>query len=309
VKAICSECFRENVLEKFRKFGGKKKNMSKKIKMVLVLVVMLSLAGSAQAYQYSWCFSSGDWGDAARWDVVPSPTLAGEAFIYNNAVLNVTTPGQGAFHFILGYDVSGATVNVAAGIAWTITYSMRTGMNSAGTADLNVYGTANIGYMTMGKTSASTINVYDGGTLNITGQPGYAATTSVGEVASAAINLKGTGNMVIGGDGGWNLELNSGRGHIDIEAGSLKMLGDYRTQLQSYVDNGWITSHGGYSPRCSLAVTFLDGYTYVKTTGCTCVSYLPADLNHDCYVDMRDLAFLAQNWLVCINPADANCVQ
>jgi hypothetical protein len=35
---------------------------------------------------------------------------------------------------------------------------------------------------------------------------------------------------------------------------------------------------------------------------------LLADLNGDCYVDFLDLALLAQQWLNCIQPEDANCV-
>jgi hypothetical protein len=290
--------------------------MSKKIKMVLAMVVMLGLAGSAQAYQLSWCISSGNWADPARWDVMPSPTLDGDALIYNGAVLDVTTPGQGASNCAIGYPQDGATVNVAAGIEWTVTNSLRVGYDYKaspppsyiGTGVLNVYGTARSGGLRVSTsaTSAGTINVYNGGTLKV-GLGGWAI--NIGEGAPAAIYLKGNGSMEVEGDGNWNMNLNNGRGHIDIEAGQLKVLGDHRTELQSCVNNGWITSHGGYSPRCSLAVTLLGGYTYVKTTGCTCVTYLPADLNRDCYVDMRDIAMFAQGWMSCTNPADVNCVQ
>lgn len=35
--------------------------------------------------------------------------------------------------------------------------------------------------------------------------------------------------------------------------------------------------------------------------------YYPMDLNHDCYVDLQDLARLSQDWLKCNNPVDADC--
>jgi hypothetical protein len=281
--------------------------MSKKIKMVLALVVMLSLAGSSQAaYVYSWCFSSGDWADPNRWDVMPSPTLQGCALIYNGAVLDVTTQEQGSWDCALGYDPGGAIVNIAAGIEWTVASSGVVGHGNTGV--LNVNGTARFAGLRVSSTATSsgTINVFNGGTLKV-GSGGWAI--NIGEGAPAAIYLKGNGSMEVEGNGAWNMNFNNGRGHIDMEAGQLKVLGDHRTELQSCVNNGWITSHGGYSPRCSLAVTFLDGYTYVKTTGCTCVTYVLADLNHDCYVDMRDIAFVARDWLSCENPEDANCVQ
>ena len=37
--------------------------------------------------------------------------------------------------------------------------------------------------------------------------------------------------------------------------------------------------------------------------------YLAADLNHDCYINFKDMAKLAQNWIKCTNPADAACNQ
>ena len=281
--------------------------MSKKIKIVLAMVVMLSLAGIARAYTYSWCFSSGDWGDSARWDVMPSPTLEGAALIYNGATLNVTTAGQGTWDCALGYAPGGATVNVAADIEWTVTSSLAVG-HDGGTGVLNVYGTAHSAGLRMSTNAvgSGTINVYNGGTLNV-GLGGWAI--NVGEAAPAAINLKGNGSMEVDGDGGWHMNLYSGRGHIDIEAGQLKVKGDYRTQLQGYVNNSWITSRGGATPHCFPVVSFLDGYTYVKTGGCTCESYPAGDLNHDCYVDMLDLALLAENWLDCTNPDDPICSQ
>jgi hypothetical protein len=245
--------------------------MSKKVKILLAMVVMLGLAGSAQAYQYSWCISSGDWDGPGTWDVKPAATLAGEAFIYNGAVLDVTTPGNGAFHLAIGYPQDSATVNIAAGIDWTVSYSLRLGIDYGpgytGTGTLNVNGTANVGYMSMSTTatSASVLNVNSGGKLNIVGNVvnGYAASASVGVAAPGRINLNGTGNMVIDdGIGSWDLELNSGRGHIDIEAGSLKMLGDWRTNLAGYIASGWIT---GYDGTGTVLAPVLEGnYTIVR---------------------------------------------
>lgn len=106
----------------------------------------------------------------------------------------------------------------------------------------------------------------------------------------------------------WPLSLNDGLGHIDLEAGYLKVWGDYSGVLEYYVNSGWITSHNGENPRCVPVVSVIEGNTYVKST-CTCETYLTGDLNHDCFIDTIDLDILTQNWLSCINPSDSNCVQ
>lgn len=230
--------------------------------VLLAMVAMLALVGTAQAYTYSWCYTSGDWADSAIWDVTPAPTQQGMALLYNGAVVNVTTAGQGTWDLALGYaggNEEGAIVNVAAGIEWVASGSSLIGHGSSGV--LNVNGTASLAGLRMATSGTSTavINVNNGGTLNV-GVGGWAI--GIGEAAPASINLNGSGNMVIGGDGGWHLELYSGRGHIDIEAGSLKVLGNYVGPVQSRIDSGWIT---GYNGTGTVNAAIFDG-TYTVVT-------------------------------------------
>jgi len=35
--------------------------------------------------------------------------------------------------------------------------------------------------------------------------------------------------------------------------------------------------------------------------------YLVGDLNHDCYIDLKDISILAESWLSCTDPADPTC--
>jgi len=42
--------------------------------------------------------------------------------------------------------------------------------------------------------------------------------------------------------------------------------------------------------------------------GCGLWGYAPADLNHDCYVNLADLAQMALQWLSCTDPAGADCI-
>lgn len=38
-----------------------------------------------------------------------------------------------------------------------------------------------------------------------------------------------------------------------------------------------------------------------------CAAEIAGDLNHDCYVNLSDVAVMAANWLVCANPHDGSC--
>lgn len=38
-----------------------------------------------------------------------------------------------------------------------------------------------------------------------------------------------------------------------------------------------------------------------------CAAPIPGDVNEDCYVDLQDVAMLAQNWLLCGNGFDPAC--
>jgi hypothetical protein len=313
--------------------------MSKKVKMMLAMVVMLSLAGIAQAappvdiYFWNWGIA-GDWSDPAIWadganpdHLIPTPTMAGGnqcmLLSLSTSLVTVTAAGgatgQGCGDLLVGYVWGGeVTLRIDAGIDFTVTnylsigYASQSGVAAKGVVDL--YGTAHsqgLHFAGADVNSSGTLNIYDGAKYTLgsygclIGAPWPPPYTVCG---TGFVNMKGTGSMVINGNPTGAIEMTS-KGHIDIEAGELKVLGDYQTLLQGYINNGWITSHGGQSPRCTLAVTYVDGYTYVKTAGCTCVSFLAEDMNRDCYVDFRDFASLASGWLNCTNPEDANCVQ
>jgi hypothetical protein len=281
--------------------------MSKKLKIVLAMLVMLSLAGSAQAalpyYYWNWG-AAGDWSSPSTWEgTVPTPTQAGgnQAMLCaSNQLVTVTTPGQGACDLIVGYAWPNvATLRVDAGIYFKVANSLMIGMSS-GNGILDLYGTASSSGLRLGCSADSNgiMNIHDGATFT-----NDSWSCNIGEAGPGTINMTGTGSMVTASPVTMN-----GLGRIDIETGFLKVLGNYVTQLQGYVNNHWITSHGGVSPHCFPVVSFHDSYTWVTTSGCTCTTYLPADINHDCYVDMLDITVFAQNWLVCINPTDANCV-
>lgn len=71
-----------------------------------------------------------------------------------------------------------------------------------------------------------------------------------------------------------------------------------------HIGGGWNTVPTGY-----------DDFSFVDPSvpDPTCEEVLaqgygsPADLNSDCYVNLLDIALLAQNWLRCIDPTDVDC--
>ena len=283
--------------------------MKNKITIVLLLIVLLSFSGMVQAGLF-WSAGSGDWATGSSWDVGTKPVAGDQAIILWNHTITVTG-NEYAGLIDLGYVANG-TLNIAAGGSLT-TETMHVGQTAEGNFEvgtLNVYGTAYAEQLFVANERANgrgVLNVYSGGVMTAGAWHCNIGNTGTQEGAGGRVNLKGTGSMNVNttSDG----ILMTANGHIDIEAGQLKVLGDYQSQLQGYINAGLITSNGGNSSHCYPVVSYLDGYTYVKTEGCTCVTFLPADLNRDCYVDMLDLAFLAQNWLDCTNPADSNCVQ
>ena len=283
----------------------------------LVLIVILSFIDCARAdYPYFWSTASGDWSANTTWDMGFPPLPDGHpehgdydyALIIGGVTLNVTSDGQGSADCALGYSNGSNIVNVAAGKHLQINHALDVGIGDSasmvtGTLNLAESATAFCERLQMGIGGAGcsgVINIENGATLVVNSWGG----DIVGHAGTGVVNMHGTGSMEF--RSGTGLTIGTGS-RIDIEKGQLKVMGDWHTKLQGYIDDGRITSNDGYSPHCFPVVSFLDGYTYVKTDGCTCAAYLPADLNRDCYVDLPDFVLLADNWLDCANPLDANC--
>jgi hypothetical protein len=292
--------------------------MKNKMTILLVLGIVLRLVGSVEA-DIRWCFGQGnvrDFTDPTAWSsgIVPTPGddyNSSWAIMVHDQTLNVTTQGQGCGGLWLGYESGTFTLNIADGIAFHIPWQLLMGYGGAcdtcnGTGVLNIGkgSTVDCLQLQLGISAApyhGIINIADGGLLTV-GNLGSAC--QIGVAGPGEIHMTGTGSMTT-----QTLPVFGASGSLDIEAGQLKVLGNYQTQLQGYVNNGRITSYGGKSRRCFPVVSFLDGYTYVKTSGCTCTAYLPGDLNRDCYVDMEDLAIMAARWFDCADASNTNCRQ
>jgi len=253
--------------------------MSKRVKIVLAMVVMLSLAGSAQAaVVYFWGNTSGLWSNPVTWaggTTIPSPASTNQdiAISIGNVTIDVTMAGgamgQGAVDLMAGYHTGASTINIDAGVDWQILHSGQVGCGNDADTDfasvvINVNGTARTEMFTVGasKNDSGTINVNNGGSMTLgywNSTVGFAG-AGPGD-ATGKINLNGNGTVRNYSD----LTMNP-NGHIDIEGGWLKMLGDVRTKLNGYKNNGWITSYDGTG---SVLISYSDtgpdaGWTVVQ---------------------------------------------
>jgi hypothetical protein len=217
-----------------------------------------------------------------------------------------------------------------------MTYNIYMGALEYGEGVLNIYGTAfSHGFRcAFAPYANSTVNIMDGGRLESGWWGTFLGVHPPEEFGGgdftydfpadargvARINLKGDGNWVVWGNvgtvpygkAGINMLENS---HIDIESGLITIYGDQLAQIQGYIANGWISAYGGRYDNCgpSTWTEFHDPdtYTYIASQGpgCPCRGYKAGDINSDCYVNMIDVAELANTWLECSQPAeiDPNC--
>jgi alpha-galactosidase len=289
--------------------------MSKKIKMVLVLAAMLSLAGAVQAGDWvSVSSKTGDWFTVA-WDSGHAPPGNTDTALIIDSTITLPSPGiTGSLDNLYVGFVLSSTLTVNAGANLSVTFTESVAKQGGVTGVLNLYGTNYGGWLRVGNEEANsmgTVNVYSGGLLTtgnvLTGcDIGFASGTGYGKV-----NLKGTGSMNVGGGSGLNIYAT---GHLDMEAGKLRVAGNQITQLADYIASGKITGYGGAGTvNAPVLGTGPDaGYTVVTANGLppTCASqgvYLPADLNHDCYVNFADLMLFVEDWLKCNDSLDPMC--
>ena len=185
------------------------------------------------------------------------------------------------------------------------------GNNNPVTGAVNVYGTASIGLLEVGHVDAATgtFNVYDGGLV----------TAGLYDVCTIGSVTGGTGTVnVYGGQ----MDITSEyldifpTGLINIEGGKLRVLGDRVTELQNYINDVDIIAYGGDGTVSDPNMGTGDDAGWTILTAIpnpeTCVGqgvYYPGDINQDCYVNLDDLAILAQNWLLCNDPEDLECIQ
>ena len=224
--------------------------------IVLVLAAILNLVGFVHADVYFFSVASGNWATGSIWNQGYSPSA--DNMNPHHALLAHTvdvTSDQGSGHLSIGYGGQ-ATVNVVAGADLLVDGILFLGHVSGDTGILNLYGTAYAKQMNVGHAAGATgrVNIYDSGYIEI-GSSGC----NVGTTGSGFINLRGNGSMIV--DGTFTMGATPSVSKIDIQTGQLSVLGDHRTQLQGYINNGRIVAYSGAGT--VNAPTYSGGYTTV----------------------------------------------
>jgi hypothetical protein len=293
---------------------SKNSGMSKWLFLVMCAFVAV-LPGVCNAVTFTWFGGTGAWENGANWD--QGGSIPGESdqanFVTGTCTISST---QKCFVSIIGFGISTTTLDIQAGGSLTQAVTeMIIGIAGGGpTAPsvVNVEGIATLASLRIGGEGTNNYGIMNinGGSVTVTSFGTYLGTrwdnTNTG---IATVNISNGGTFTIDGMGalGNRIDIKDGS-HVNLldSTSTFKVKDDYTTYLQGLVNAGKIT--GNNSPRCFLAVSFHDGYTYVQEGSCICATFPPEDMNHDCYVDFHDFAFFAQGWLSCTNPIDANCL-
>jgi len=213
--------------------------MCKKLICLASFVLVLSLVSNVQA-AVTWTDDGPDhlWSTPTNWDIdtlptaadtarigiLPGPTIANEGAVVNEGRVGHGGPGA------LTVDGGTLTTNL---IRLTVTGDADGTLNmNSGT--ITVSDNLTVGWKGLGSL----------GTLNMTG--------GTITVSSFRIGFEATGTGHVNLDGGIitanNLEMRTKAGSVgtmDVRGGTLIIDGDNLSNVQGYIDNGWITAHDG----------------------------------------------------------------
>ena len=248
--------------------------MRKSRVLLLVCIFALAFSGVANAALGTWFGGVGNWEVNANWpdhptypNAIPDQAnlISGTATINTAIQLNVGIIGFGVADLVTEVIIApGASLTTGS----EVIVGIGAGSNSAGV--LTVEGTGNLGSLRVaGEVAGSTdfVNV-NGGTLNVTAFGTYIGTRwddityGVGTV-----DIYNSGTVAISGMGamGNRIDIHPGSTVNLLDSGSvLKLLGNYVTELQGWIDAGRVTGR-------DLAVYMPDGWTYAVPEPATLV--------------------------------------
>ena len=289
--------------------------------IILGVCFLVMVAGAVNAEIYTWFGGTGDWADVENWDPNSGPPNS----VAEDTANLYSFGGSGlACNIMDGSSFSVLYANVGGGVEDQITVldinvggslssgaevqiGPAAGTNSVGV--LEVHGTAGLASLRVAGEDPDAVGVVniDGGRCNVSVFGTYIGTSFVAgdHDGYATVNISNLGVLQIDGLGVYGNRLDIGsKSVINVSAsgGTLKVNGDWETQLQGYLDNGRLAGEGN----CLLFYDSGDDYTYY-VCGPVCSTYLDTDLNTDCYVNLKDLALLAKNWLDCSRIDDPEC--
>jgi len=211
--------------------------MFKKMTCLISIVLPLFLFDSASAIIY-WDDDGIDhlWSTTANWSTDTVPTIADSVSIDDpddthceiqaGITAQCSTLRVGNASCTTNLDISGGSLSADGAYVGVD--------NSSGHGILNMSGGLfSTGGLQIGWSGIGTLNM-TGGTIELSGNlviPGQTGTGSV-SLHGGTINAS-------------DLRITSASGSMDITLGTLVLAGDDTTTIQTYIDNGWITTYGG----------------------------------------------------------------
>ena len=301
--------------------------MSQKLIYFVYIAVILSMPADVLGVTYHYFDNeSGNykWGTAINWDnnMVPSINVTSDVYlgISGNSNIPVIDGSQPAASFqwlCVSFDETPARLSIEAGGQMGVPGCMVwVGGHPWGTNEcygiVNIDGAGSVGYAENwyisggGGSNPGTgiVNITHGGQMITGGGETYIGTGSSG---SGTVNIY-EGSMLYGG-GSLTIGVH---GLIDIrgDADTAKFIlnGNQTTLVDDYVADGKIRGFGRVG---NVAVTYEEGLDQTVVTVDTvppCTEYLAADLNLDCYINMKDLAVFAEDWMKCTVNSDPDCL-
>ena len=236
--------------------------MCRKLLCLTSFVLVLSLVGDVSAIDTTWTDNTGDhnWFTAGNWDTGTLPTSDDNAIIGLLPGPTIANEGAVAKLVRVGYQGLIGALTVDGGTL-TLTGWSDVGQGSGSTGTLNmISGSINItaGGLHMGYMGDGTLNM-TGGTITMSSWLFIARHPT----CTSHVNLDG--GIITAGN--FRMRENAGAiGTMDVRAGTLIINTNKLSDIQGYIDDGWITAYdGGGTLQMDYDVTN-KGKTMLKAT-------------------------------------------
>ncbi len=203
-------------------------------------VLVLSLVGDVQAADVIWTDAGPDhlWSTPTNWDTGTLPTPADTAQIDMLPGPIIANEGAVKVHEVSAGDTSSGALTVDGGTLTTTEY-IRVGRGAGSNGTLNmISGTITIGAnLILGQKGHGTLNMA-GGTITVGG------TLQIARKPEATGHVNLDGGIIIANSIVMRRDVGS-VGTMDVTAGTLIINGDALSNVQGFIDNGWITAYDG----------------------------------------------------------------
>ncbi|MCK4625332.1 MAG: PEP-CTERM sorting domain-containing protein [Phycisphaerae bacterium] len=270
--------------------------------ILLAVVAVLALAGQAQATDYYWDATSGEWNTTTNWNPNGTPTTDDMVYIENGGTCSSTAgPRCSANSLYVGTSTGSGTmtmINAGTGFYNSLTNAY---VGYAGT------GVVNVGVSSWYKATWNYVGREAGGngTLNMTGGNFYGYGTGIGyNGATGTLNFSG-GDFNSGT--GVSLGYGGGKGIANISGGvfhgwKMSVSGTTNTSEFNILDNSANISFnnggvkfGEYDTWANVKVTAVEGSSIRLTGGNTYIENRTTDASVTGLAGLNNITFVFEN--------------